>query len=597
MAYGRPASVRSHRRGGPRRRLNIAPWLVVSMVVVLVAAGLTGGYLWLIKQSCSGKATATIIASPATAPILEGLSRQWVTKEPAVDGKCASVLIETKDSAEMATALQNPWDSKVSGPAPDAWVPQSTAWVRKAASDADAERMIPDLQPSIARSPTVIAMPKAMAEKLGWPQKALNWQDIINAATNKDGWAAYGQPAWGQFRLGMTNPAISTAGLLALTAILDADDDEEISPEEQENLYRLKSVMKVYADRTEDILTEFIKQSTQSTENGMKYISAFPALEQDVLNHNLRNPKAPLVAIYPNNGSIEADHPFLVLNAEWSRTEQQRVATEFMTFVRGDVGEKQLLDAGFRDPNRVPGKDLTLANGLAPQITAMPRAVLLPESVARTVTTWTAATRSTNVLLVLDVSGSMNEKVPGFGKTRLTLAKKAATDAVTLFSDDARVGLWVFSSAQQGTRDYRVVVPLDKLSNTIDGRTRRAQMVSAIDGLVARNDTGLYDTVAAAQKALLDAYQPGSLNLVVVISDGKNDDPTGGLSLDQLKTQLTANVTSSGHKVPIATVAYGVEADFVSLREISTLTGGIAFESRESFDINQVLQSAIFDTQ
>ena len=56
-------------------------------------------------------------------------------------------------------------------------------------------------------------------------------------------------------------------------------------------------------------------------------------------------------------------------------------------------------------------------------------------------------------------------------------------------------------------------------------------------------------------------------------------------------------MTSSGHKVPVATVAYGVEADFQSLREISTLTGGIAVESRESFDINQVLQSAIFDSQ
>ncbi len=596
MAYGRPATVRSHRRGGPRRRLNVAPWIVISMVVVLVGAGLGGGYVWLIKQSCSGQVKATVIASPATAPILEGLSRQWATGEPSVDGRCASVVIETKDSAEVATALQNPWDAKVNGPAPDAWVPQSTAWVRKAASDADAERMIPDRQPSIARSPTVIAMPKPMAEKLGWPQKALTWQDIIAAAKNKDGWKAYGMPDWGPFKLGMTNPAVSTAGLLALTAILDADDDEEISSAEQDNLYQLKQGMALYTDRTEDILTEFARQSAQSPDAGLKYISAFPALEQDVLNHNLRNPKAPLVAIYPNT-SIEADHPFLVLNAEWSRTDAQKVATEFMAFVRGDVGEKQLLDAGFRDPNRVPGKDLTLQNGLAPQITALPRAVLLPDSVVRTVTTWTAATRSTNVLLVLDVSGSMNEVVPGFGKTRLVMAKKAASDAINLFGDDARVGLWVFSSALSGTRDYKIVVPLDKISNTVGGRTRRAQLLAAVDGLVATNDTGLYDTVAAAQKALLDGYQQGSLNLVVVMTDGKNDDPTGGLSLEQLKAALTKNASDTGHKVPIATVAYGEKADFNALNEISTLTGGIAFESRESFDIQQVLQSAIFNDQ
>ncbi|HET6215320.1 MAG TPA: substrate-binding domain-containing protein, partial [Micromonosporaceae bacterium] len=496
MAYGRPANVRSHRRGGPRRRLNVAPWIVVSVVVALVASGLTGGYLWLIKQSCSGSVKATVLASPGTASILEGLGREWATSEPAVDGKCASVDVASKDSADVAIALQNAWDPKVNGPAPDAWVPQSTAWVRKAANDADAERLIPDRQPSIARSPTVIAMPKPMAEKLGWPKKELHWQDVLQTlAAKKDGWAGYGQPDWGPFRFGMTDPARSTAGLLALTAILDADDDEEISDEEQQGLLKLKQSMAVYAERTEEILNEYAKQAETNTVAGLKYISAFPALEQDVLAHNLRHPKAPLVAIYPDN-SIEADHPFLVLqNAPWTRPDAQKVVTEFMAYVRGATGERELLDAGFRDPNRVPGKDLTVQNGVAPQITALPRAGLLPDSVSRAINTWTALTRPTNVLLVLDVSGSMKEKVPGFGKTRLELAKKAASDAVSLFSDDAHVGLWVFSSAQQGTKDYRVVTPLDRLGDdTGGGRTRRAQMLQNIAELQAKNDTGLYDT-------------------------------------------------------------------------------------------------------
>jgi Ca-activated chloride channel family protein len=596
MAYGRPATVRSHRRGGPRRRVTIAPWVVVSLVVILVAGGLSAGYLWLIRQSCSGEVKATVVASPGTANILEGLSREWASNEPAVQGKCAVVEISAKDSAEVAIALQNAWDPKVSGPAPDAWVPQSTAWVRKAANDADAERMIPDRQPSIARSPTVLAMPKPMAEKLGWPKKELTWPVVLQTlAGSRDGWKGYGQPDWGPFKFGMTDPAKSTAGLLALTAILDADDDEEISDAEQQSLLRLKQVMTVYVDRTEEILNEFAKQSNQSAAAGLRYISAFPALEQDVLSHNLRNPKAPLVAIYPDN-SIEADHPFLVLqNAPWTRPEAQQVATEFMNFVRGADGERVLLDAGFRDPNRVPGKDLTVQNGVAPQITALPRAVLLPDSVARAINTWTALTRPTNVLLVLDVSGSMKEKVPGTGKTRMALAQQAAKDAVSLFSDDARVGLWAFSSAQQGNRDYRVVTPLDRLGDdTGGGRSRRQQMISNIDQLVPKNDTGLYDTVAAAQKSLLDNFQKDAVNLVVVLTDGKNDDPTGGLSLDQLRQQLTRNNADPARRVSVTTVGFGDKADYPALQEIARLSGGIAFESREAFDINQVLLSAVF---
>lgn len=596
MAYGRPANVRSHRRGGPRRRLNVAPWIVVSMVVVLVAAGLTAGYVWLIRQSCTGEVRATVVASPETAPILEGLSREWATGEPSVDGVCAKVDITAKDSADIAVALQNPWDARTSGPAPDAWVPQSTAWVRKAAVDADAERMMPDLQPSIARSPTVIAMPKPMAEKLGWPNAQLAWQDVINRfADNPQGWSAFGQPGWGQFRFGMTDPARSTAGLLALTAIIDEDDDEDVGPEDQQRLVKLKRVMRVYAERTEEILNEYARLAAQDPEAGLKYISAFPALEQDVLDHNLRNPKAPLVAIYPNNGSIEADHPFLVLQrAEWVRRDAQQVATLFMQFVRGSTGEARLLNAGFRDPNRVPGKDLTVNNGLTPQITALPRAVLLPESVARAVNTWTALTRTANVLLVIDVSGSMKDQVAGAGRTRMDMAKRAALDALAVFPDEARVGLWEFSSGLAGARDYRTVVPLGALNDNVDGESRRTRLSNGISRLQPRGDTGLYDTAVAAQKAMLDNFDPKAANLVVLLSDGKNDDPTGGLNADQMRAQLQAASTDQAKRVPIVTVAYGELADFAAMQEISRVTGGFAYESRESFDINQVLQAAIF---
>jgi Ca-activated chloride channel family protein len=567
---------------------------VFSLVVLLVGGGLAGGYVWLVRQACSGTAKATILASPATATILEQLGRGWAAGEPAVRGRCAAVEVTAKDSAEVALALQGEWDPKVNGPAPDAWVPQSTAWVRKAAADSDAERIIPDLQPSIARSPAVLAMPKPMAEKLGWPQKPPTWEAVLKDATRGKTWSAFGQPDWGPFRLGMTDPATSTAGLLALTAILDENDDESISDAEQENLLKLKQSLAVYAKTTDEILTEYTKLAAQDPLSALKYVTAFPALEQDVVNHNLRNPRSPLVAVYPEGSSIEADHPFLVLNSDWATDDAKQVASDFMAFVRGRTGETELLSAGFRDPNRAPGKDLVAANGVAEQITTLPRGVLLAESVARTISSWTALTRTTNILLVLDISGSMKELVPGAGKSRLDLAKAAAKEAVSLFSDEARVGLWTFSSGLQGKTDYRSVVPLDELGREVNNRTRKQQMLSSIDALQPRGDTGLYDTVAAAQKFLLDNYQKDAVNLVVVMTDGKNEDPTGGLSLEQLKQQLVKNDADANRRVSVATVGFGEAADYEALRTISQLSGGLSFESRESFDINQVLLNAIF---
>ena len=62
-------------------------------------------------------------------------------------------------------------------------------------------------------TPLVIAMPKPMAEALGYPTKPLGFSDIIALANDPQGWAAFGHPEWGPFRLGKTNPNFSTSGL------------------------------------------------------------------------------------------------------------------------------------------------------------------------------------------------------------------------------------------------------------------------------------------------------------------------------------------------------------------------------------------------
>src|SRR5439155_13655141 len=83
----------------------------------------------------------------------------------------------------------------------------------------DKGNLIPDGKiPSIAQSPLVIAMPRPMAEAMGWPGKQIGWSDIDALATNAAGWGAVGHPEWGAFKLGKTNPHFSTSGLNATIA-------------------------------------------------------------------------------------------------------------------------------------------------------------------------------------------------------------------------------------------------------------------------------------------------------------------------------------------------------------------------------------------
>src|SRR3954454_14213436 len=100
---------------------------------------------------------------------------------------------------------------------PVAWSPASSLWGRLLNFEAD-QPYTADDAPSIVRTPLVIAMWEPMARALGYPRKKLGFTDILRLATSKQGWAAFGHPEFGAFKLVHTNPDFSTAGLSATVA-------------------------------------------------------------------------------------------------------------------------------------------------------------------------------------------------------------------------------------------------------------------------------------------------------------------------------------------------------------------------------------------
>lgn len=603
MAYGRPAHIRSHRRAGSRRRpRRTAPWISVAVVSALVLSGLVVGYQQLLARACSGQVTARVVAAPSIAQPLDRLATAWLATEPSTrDGTCARVLIESRDSAEVAGLLAAGWDKR-SGEPPDVWVPVSSAWVQRAAASEAAVALLPDDRPSIARSPTVIAMPEPMAQALGWPEPRLGdeevrWATLVDVFADDRGWERFDRPEWGPFRLGMTDPARSTAALHALTALLDTDDDGEIADDELAGAFTLRDTIAadVYHDTTEQLLTALEEAAAADETAGLRHVSAFPALEYEVLIHNGRNPVIPLTAVYPVDGAAEADFPYLVLRAEWSGEPEREAAAEFLAFLRGPQAQEELRAAGFRGVDQAAGEGFASDLGVVETLAAPARTVPVPASVTRTIDQWTALTRSTNVLLLLDVSGTMAAEVPGTGQTRLDRIKQAAAETVRLFPDEANVGCWEFSTAIDGDLDYRSLVPLGRIDDVMeDDRRRRDHLLSAIDGLVPRTDTGLYNALAAAYDAVLANYDDESANLVVVVTDGGDD--TGGrpgLSLDELLDHLD-QAPAPGQQVRVVVLAVSDGADLESLEAISSATGGRLHHVAEDGDLVDALRTAVF---
>ncbi|MBY8854402.1 VWA domain-containing protein, partial [Saccharothrix sp. MB29] len=64
-----------------------------------------------------------------------------------------------------------------------------------------------------------------------------------------------------------------------------------------------------------------------------------------------------------------------------------------------------------------------------------------PEQVSELLGTWGAVSLDTRLLAVLDVSGSMAEKMSD-GSTRIEAAREAALTALGMLPDTSEIGLW-----------------------------------------------------------------------------------------------------------------------------------------------------------
>jgi Ca-activated chloride channel homolog len=333
-------------------------------------------------------------------------------------------------------------------------------------------------------------------------------------------------------------------------------------------------------------------------------VSAFPALEQDVVSYNKDNPRLPLTAVYPSDGSADADFPYLVLNWSHANTQQidparqQRhddVARAFLKYLQGPAGRKAFMDQGYRDANRRPGLDVNPTYGAARTVPTMPRPVMSSELVSQTVSMWTAISRPTNLLLVVDVSANMGQQVPGTGgETKLQLVAKATSNAINLFGPHADIGLWGYASQLDGRNDYEQLVPLGNINRNYDGLTRRVGISNALAELTAGGRPGLYATTSAAYAMMRKHYMADASNQIVIIT-GTGEDSGSGSGLSGLVSELGKSQDKT-HPLPVVTVGYGDsnQLDLSALQTISQASGGRTYTAHSPSEISNVLLTALF---
>ncbi|MGI8336420.1 substrate-binding and VWA domain-containing protein [Actinomadura scrupuli] len=587
-----------------RRRTPLWPFFVTAVLVAVVVAGFVVFMRGDGKPDCDGTIRLRMAASQDTVGLLQRAADDYGRKH-TVGGKCVAVTVDSKNSGTAMNALVRGWNETADGPRPDIWSPASSVWVtllRQRAQGSDKPVPVAQGAPqSIMTSPLTIAMPKPMAEAIGWPAKAIGWEDLAKLAQDPKGWASYGHPEWGRFKLGKTNPNLSTSGLNATvgayfasagtTADLTVDD---VSDSKNQTFVRnLERSIVHYGDTTLTFLSAL--QRADDRGRALSYISAVTVEEDSVWAYNQGDPtgdpallgkhpkpKTPLVAIYPKEGTIYSDHPYVALT--WMDAEKQKASDDFLAYLHGDEAQRGFQNFGYRGWQGKPGSEINQGNGLladGPKGTLnVPSAPVL----SALLDAWGELRKPAKVLLVVDRSGSMKEGVPGTGKTKLDLARSAAADSLAEFRGQDKVGLWMFSSKLKGEQDWQELQPVASVDAGHRGALKRS-----LTTLGAGGATGLYNTTAAAYDAMRAGREEDSINAVVVLTDGKNERP-GGLDLPALISKLS---DQQGEQVRVFTIAYGQDADQAVLRQIAESTDGAEYDSSNPNGIREVLTEVV----
>jgi len=557
-----------------RRTVALATVLVLTVAGGTAAAVQSG--LLSFGTSCQEDAVRLkVAASPDVVPALRAAAERAHDDGLTSDGRCVDVTVTAQDSYKVA-------DTLLAGRKSDAqvWVPDSQVWVERVGADTGATEVTP--VGSFASSPVGVAVVPRAAKSLGWPQKTYSWIELAGATMRDDG-----------LRLGAADPARSATGLLALTRLSQAAGAIEGGDTQA------AAMMKTLSQRTSDSDTQVLDtlpRDASGTEQGNpKRNQALILSEQAAFAYNTADGGDGLDLFYPKDGSPRLDFPYTLVDQAVLSTDESRAALRFVNYLRKPEQRKLLHSYGFRTSDeQVDAAVVTRAGGSKPQPYA--KAAVRPASqtaLQEALGTWTITVQSARITTVVDASSSMSEQVTSDGQSRMDVTKASLLQALATFTPDDEIGLWDFSTKLDGDKDYRVLVPTQRLGAAQGNGTQRDRLTAAFSSLapVPNGATGLYDTTLAAYKSAVSSYAKGKFNALVILTDGVNQDP-GSISRGALINHVR-QLTDPDRPVPLIMIAVGPDADRTEATQIATATGGSGQEVTDPSQIHEVILKAI----
>jgi Ca-activated chloride channel family protein len=543
-AADRPDGAPHHHRSPD----NSLARLILAGAIVVILVLVAGGTAWWMytREPVADRAPATprpstgkcspaslrVAAAPEIAPVVQ----EAATTIGPPRGGCAPVEVVAEEPFATVSGLRRP----------DVWITSSSLWLGIAGG-------FETNGAPLASTPVVLAAPTALMGLFAKGDKT-SWTGLTSAAADQK------IPA-----VSMPDAEQSTVGMLSVFAVNKAMQRTT----EDRGIAELKALTlrSRLSETPADAASMMAKVAAEWNINEVvNNVGVFPATEQQLTAYRKAGHTVQLDGAYPTDALVEADYPFAVAKGTEHRDLAERL--------RAAIGRTALTEAGFR-------------NHPAKGALALPSN---PDDLVATTRAWSGyRSLASQVLLLIDTSGSMNDKITdasGRETTRAGLLRASGRTAAQVFGEETSVGLWYFGAPEETSPPHTEIVPFGPITASVAGKQRRTLLSNAMTNYRAPTTAGtpLYQSVLDASSEMRTKVKPSTTTMIVLLTDGHDGESRFSMSAGQFLQRLKAQ-SDPASPVPIIAVGYGPDADMRSLTDMAAATGGKAIPATNPADL------------
>ena len=347
------------RRGRPRR-LALVITLTLTGVIAATLLVALGAKAVVARTACTDHpVVVNLAAADEVAPAIRHVSKYFNAQRVSVNGHCAVVHVVSEQPSAAAAAVSGL--SSPSGQAGfDAWIPDSSLWVNVARSSPAGAQLVQSTGVTVAKSPLMIVMPRAVAAQMPAFGTEVGWQFLLPQRV--------GGPASALgLHVEFPDPAQSSAGLATLIELQGLLE------------HQLHSTAKTLAAFTDFVFNVQVTKDSGS-DGALATLASLAqpprderpvtiASEQAVAQFDRSHPQDPLSGRYPVQGAPELDYPYVLTTSnrlklkaarEFEKTLQSSYATSYVRYegFRSATGSAPSWIGQYgldtRQPRRVP---------------------------------------------------------------------------------------------------------------------------------------------------------------------------------------------------------------------------------------------------